>query len=399
MSFNIALSGIKAVNNQLERISDNIANGGTAGFKSSRANFATMVAGNQPNGVYIGSTSQSIGVGGNLFHTGRTLDAAIQGKGFFVVKDADGSELYTRFGAFQKDADGYMTDVYGRRLQGWTDTGAFGDIQVGSGSVPAKASDTLEYVGNLKGDWKAPDANVDFSKDNKASYNESVTTTVHDSLGRAHTVTQYFRQDPAPANSVSVFYAMDGETLADASGAPILNKLEFDADGKLTSPSGAISLDLGTPVPAAELTVALNYAGTTHSGSSATTTTINRSNGYEPGTLSDTTLDEKGQIIAQYSNGQKAVVGTLALATFANADGLSAVNNTSWRSTSLSGNALYARPGSGMAGGVVPTYREGSNVDVTQELVELMAAQRNYQANSKVVSTENQLMQALLQAL
>lgn len=389
MSFDIALSGINAINSQLDSISNNIANTGTFGFKSGRANFAAAYAGMQPSGVYVGSVTQTVDIGGNVLQTGRGMDAAIQGKGFFVSKDSDGSMLYSRVGIFSSDKDGYIVDSYGRHVQGYSSAGGFGDMQVPTGSIPAKASGSLSYVGNMSADWTAP-ASTTFSKDDPQSYNSSVVSTVYDSLGREHAVTQYFvKQDDG---SVDVHYTMDGNDLQ------ATNKLTFDENGKLTSPTSPVALDLGTPDGAAALTVNVDYAGTTQFAGDTTTTT-NKTDGYQSGALTDVALDENGSIIAQYSNGQKETVGQVALATFPDDDKLQAVDGTSWKATNASGTALYATAGSGMAGKLTVGALEQSNVDMTSELVNLTTAQRNYQANSKVISTESQMMQALMQAV
>lgn len=389
MSFDIALSGINAINSQLDSISNNIANTGTFGFKSGRANFAAAYAGMQPSGVYVGSVTQTVDIGGNVLQTGRGMDAAIQGKGFFVSKDSDGSMLYSRVGIFSSDKDGYIVDSYGRHVQGYSSDGGFGDMQVPTGSIPAKASGSLSYVGNMSADWTAP-ASTTFSKDDPQSYNSSVVSTVYDSLGREHAVTQYFVKQGD--GSVDVHYTMDGNDLQ------ATNKLTFDENGKLTSPTSPVALDLGTPDGAAALTVNVDYAGTTQFAGDTTTTT-NKTDGYQSGALTDVALDENGAIIAQYSNGQKETVGQVALATFPDDDKLQAVDGTSWKATNASGTALYATPGSGMAGKLTVGALEQSNVDMTSELVNLTTAQRNYQANSKVISTESQMMQALMQAV
>lgn len=395
MSFNIALSGINAINSQLNTISHNIANSNTYGFKAGRANFATMVAGTQANGTYIGSTTQSVGTRGGFLTTGRALDGAIDGNGFFVTKDSDGSTLFTRVGYFQRDADGYIVDGFRRRAQGYGASGAYGDIRVPTDTEPAKASDSLEYVGNLSADWDAP-KNPTFDKDDDTSFNHSVASTVYDSLGRQHIVTQYFVKGQPPSTDVTTYYAMDGEIVGGST--PVQTVLQFDTNGQLTAPNSPVDLDLGTPAGASALAIKVNYAGTTQVAGEPTTT-VNRDNGYAAGVPGEVTLDEDGGVVVQYSNGKQRKVGSLALATFANQDGLTAVGDTAWRASAASGNPLIGSAGSGALGKVVAGSLELSNADVTKELVDMMSAQRNYQANSKVLSTENQMMQALMQAL
>lgn len=394
MSFEIALSGINAVNTQLDTISNNIANTGTYGFKSSRANFSAMVAGG-PNGAEVGSLTQFIGVGGSTLNTGRSLDAAIQGRGFFALKDSSGGMSYSRVGNFVVDKTGVLVDSAGRKVQGYAITpgsptrGALGDITVPSGQIAAKASTQLDYVANMSSDWTTPSV-TPFDKTDAQSFNSSMVSVVHDSLGQQHTLTQYFVK--SGANQVDVHYTMDGTDLGTTTA------LQFSTDGVLTSPTAPVSLALGTPAGASALTVAVNYTGTTLYAGEATNS-VNSADGYASGTLTGTTIAEDGSVIAQYSNGQKQTIAQLALATFPNEDGLTPTSDTSWVASQASGGALYDAPGVGVSGTLTVGALEQSNVDMTGELVNLMAAQRNYQANTKVISSENEMMQALFQAV
>lgn len=167
MSFEIALSGIQAINTQLEAVSNNIANAGTYGFKSSRANFSAMYAGTQATGVEVGSMTQSIGLNGGVITTGRGLDAAIDGRGFFVSRDSQGAMAYSRVGIFSADKDGYLVDSNGRSVQGYAPVkgmealGPMGDVRVPTGQIPAVASTRVAYVGNLSADWVVPAAAFD----------------------------------------------------------------------------------------------------------------------------------------------------------------------------------------------------------------------------------------------
>ncbi|KWB79421.1 flagellar hook-basal body complex protein [Burkholderia ubonensis] len=395
MSLDIALSGIDAINSQLDSISNNIANTGTWGFKSGRANFASMYSGMQPNGVYVGSVTQSIDMAGGVVKTGEGLNAAIQGRGFFTVKDTDGSLLYTRVGIFTRDKDGYIIDNLDHRVQGYSGGGggAFGDMQVKTGDLAAKATDTLDYVGKLSADWKTP-TSTPFSKDDPNSYNGSQSSIVYDSLGVKHEVTQYFVQTGTGGNNtIEVHYTMDGKDVT-PSAAPTLS---FDSNGTLTTKM-PITIDFGQPTGAADIKVKINYTGTTYSGGDFSTTT-NRADGYASGSLTGVALDEDGTLEATFSNGEKQPIGRLALATFPDDNGLQAVTGTCWKQTNTSGQPIYGVPGAGLSGKLAVQALEQSNVDQTGELVNLTTAQRNYQANSKVISTENQMMQALMQAV
>ncbi|HEY0685245.1 MAG TPA: flagellar hook-basal body complex protein [Steroidobacter sp.] len=395
MSFNIALSGINAINTELNAISNNIANAGTYGFKSSRANFAAMYSGTQAMGTEASSLTQSIDIGGGILTTGRSLDASLQGRGFFVTRDTTGAEVYTRVGIFSVDKDGYLSDSFGRRVQGYaavansTALGAFGDLQIPTGQIPAQPSTTLNYVGNLSADWTVPTV-APFDSTDPQSFNGSMVSVVYDSLGVQHSVTQYFVK--TGTNQVTVHYSSDGVAL------PTTTVLDFNTSGQLVAPAGTVPLALGTPPGAAPLTLDVSYAGTTQSAGEATTTT-NATNGYAAGTYLGLQLSEDGGVMAQYSNGEKQRVGTLAVATFPAEGALIPISDTAWTTSTASGAPLYFTPGSGMAGTLTPGSLEQSNVDMTAQLVQLMSSQRNYQANTKVIATENEMMQALMQAV
>jgi flagellar hook protein FlgE len=400
MSFNIALSGIQAINQQLEAVSNNIANAGTYGYKSSRANFASLYAGAQANGVEVGSMTQNIGLTGSMNSTGRALDAAIEGRGFFVARDAQGAVAYTRVGIFSSNSDGYLVDAIGRKVQGYGPAvggaamGVMGDIKIPTGQIAAQASSKVSFVGNLSADWKTPTA-TPFDHTDPNSYNMVKQSVLYDSLGTQHTVSQYFVKSPAPAvNTVEVYYGFDGA--APAAGAN--TTLTFDSAGQLPALTSSGALTLTPTNGAADINFEIDYTGTTQFAGEPTTTT-NSTDGYAAGTFLGIELAPNGSVLAKYSNEQQQVVGTVAIATFADEGALTQVSDTSWTANTSSGAPLYGTPGSGLAGRLNTGTLEGSNVDITSELVGLMTSQRNYQANSKVITTQNQMMQSLMQAL
>jgi flagellar hook protein FlgE len=394
MSFDIALSGIKAINEQLEAVSNNIANSGTYGFKSSRANFSSLYAGTQANGVEVGSMTQNINQNGSMQTTGRALDAAIAGRGFFVSRDQTGVLSYTRVGIFNVDKEGNLVDGVGRTVQGYGPSkggalGVMGDLKVPTGQSPAVASTKLSYVGNLSADWKAPLAA--FNPADSTTYNMVKQSVLYDSLGSQHTVSQYFVK--TGPTTVDVHYAFDG-------GAPAATTqtLTFNAAGQLPAlpPSPALTL---TPTNgAAPIAFSIDYTGTTQFAGEAITTT-NNPDGYPAGAFVGVELAPDGSVVAKYSNEQQQVVGTIGIATFANEGALTSISDTSWSANRDSGAALYGVPGTGLNGKLSTATLEGSNVDITSELVGLMTSQRNYQANSKVITAENAMMQALMQAM
>jgi flagellar hook protein FlgE len=394
MSFNIALSGIQAINEQLEAVSNNIANSSTYGFKSSRANFAAMYAGDQANGVSVGSMTQNIGTNGSVESTGRSLDAAIEGRGFFMSRDSQGLMSYSRVGIFAADNADNLVDAAGRKVQGYGPSvegtlGTLGDIKIPTGQIAAKASTGVTFVGNLSADWTPP-SNTTFDANDPSSYNMVKQSVLYDSLGTQHTVSQYFVK--TGSNAVTVHYGFDG-------AAPAASKaLSFDALGQLPPATNSGALTLNPTNGAVPVTFSIDYTGTTQFAGEATSTT-NSTNGYASGTYVGVELAADGSVVARYSNEQKQTVGTIALATFANEGALTATSDTSWQANAASGLALIGTPGAGLAGKLNTGALEGSNVDITSELVGLMTSQRNYQANSKVITTENQMMQTLMQAL
>jgi flagellar hook protein FlgE len=395
MSFDIALSGIQAINEQLQTVSNNIANAATYGFKASRANFASVMAGSKVNGTEIGSVTQNIGQNGSTTTTGRALDAAIDGAGFFVSVNSQGSTVYSRVGIFSTDTTGTLIDSNGNKVQGYGPTkngalGALGDVAVPTGQIPAVATTSANYVGNMSANWTKP-ATTTFDATDSTSYNMVKQSIAYDSKGTQHAVSQYFVK--SDDNTVAVHYTIDGK--APATGADAT--LTFDSAGQLTSttkPVVTFTPDGG----AADVSLTIDYTGTTLFAGDATVTT-NRSDGYASGAFVGVELSGNGNLVAKYSNDQSQIVGTVAVATFANEGALSAVSDTSWTANADSGVALVNTPGVGMSGKLTTGSLEGSNVDITSELVGLMTSQRNYQANSKVLTTESAMMQALMQAM
>lgn len=392
MSFDIALSGIQSINQQLNSTSNNIANASTYGFKSSRANFSAMYAGSRATGTEIGSLTQSMSLNGGVLNTGRALDAAIDGRGYFVSRDAQNTLSYSRVGIFSASNSGYLVDSNGKMVQGYaaikgsTTLGTMGDMQIPTGQIPAVATTKLAYAANLSSEWtiKTPA----FDKTNELSYNSGKSSIVYDSLGAKHSLGQYFVKT---ATGVDVHYTFDN-----ADVTPVTS-MTFDTSGKLVTGTSASPV-LPTPPGAAPMTVAIDYTGTTQFAGEATTST-DRADGYASGTYMGVELAVDGSVVAKYTNGQKQSIGVIALATFPDEGALTAVNDTSWVASTTSGTPMYDRPGVGMVGKLVTSSLEQSNVDITSELVGLMTSQRNYQANSKVISTENAMLQSLMQAL
>ncbi|EKP0316444.1 lateral flagellar hook protein FlgEL [Aeromonas veronii] len=399
MSFSIGLSGLRAVNQELSVISNNVANASTAGFKSSRAEFAAIYGGGQAGGVEMNNVSQNFDRNGDVMRTGRGLDLAISGSGFFVLKDGSGQTSYTRAGMFQRDSGNYLTTASGTRLQGYTtddagklQSGVVGDIQVKAGSLPAKASDKLEFVANLKADASKIDQKVAANKfDPKKSetFNYSQSSKVYDSLGSEHTVTQYFvKTDP---NKWDVHYIFN-----DADVTPVgSEKMVFSADGKLlTAPTTSLTLDPTAKTGASPITLQLDMSRVSQYASDFNATR-NQSNGYTAGDLTGVRVDADGGVYATFTNGQSLLQGQVVMANFTNPNGLLQTNNTTWQQSFSSGQPVLGAPGTGTMGKLTAGAYESSNVDLTGELVSLMTSQRNYQANAKTISSADKMTQVL----
>ncbi|MGT3281012.1 flagellar hook protein FlgE [Yersinia enterocolitica] len=397
MSFNIANTGLSAVTEQLNSISNNIANSGTKGFKSSRTEFSSMYAQSQPLGVGVSGTSQSIQKEGSIDRTGNAMDLAISGSGFFVVKNSSGDVAYTRAGMFTTDNNGVLVNTSGMKLQGYPadaagniQAGIIGDLKISTTGLPAKATSKLDFMANLPAS-DTPPANTPFTITDKNSYNYMATSTAYDSLGREHLLTQYFVKRPT-TGEWKVHTAVDNVLQTGS------HDLVFDTSGVLTSGNTQNITGIYSPAGAAGFSIDLNYTGTTQFQSEFLPT-LNKGDGYTAGTKNGERIESDGSVYATFSNGERMLQGKLVLANFANPNGLAAQNGTTWSVTGQSGAALLGAPGSGLLGNIEVGALESSNVDLTAELVGLMTAQRNYQANTKIISTNDSMMNALFQVL
>ncbi|WP_174634875.1 flagellar hook protein FlgE [Yersinia thracica] len=397
MSFSIANTGLSAVTEQLNSISNNIANSGTKGFKSSRTEFASMYAQSQPLGVGVSGTTQSIKKEGSIDRTGNAMDLAISGSGFFVVKNSNGEDAYTRAGMFNTDNNGLLVNASGMKLQGYpadaagnVQTGLIGDLKISTASLPAKATGKLDFMANLPASEKPPAA-APFTPSDKNSYNYMSTSTAYDSLGREHLLTQYFVKRPT-AGEWKVHTAVDNRLHTGS------HDLRFDTSGVLTGGNTQNINGNYSPAGAAGFNIDLNYTGTTQFQAEFLPT-LNKSDGYTAGTKNGERIESDGSVYATFSNGERMLQGKLVLANFANPNGLATQNGTTWSVTGKSGGPLLGAPGTGLLGGIEVGALESSNVDLTAELVGLMTAQRNYQANTKIISTNDSMMNALFQVL
>jgi flagellar hook protein FlgE len=414
MALSTELSGVQAAQTDIDTIGNNISNINTVGFKASNANFADLygsslqgASGNTASpgqGVTTASVSQLFSEG-TVSQTGNPLDIAINGNGFFQVQSGTGL-AYTRDGSFQLDGAGNLITDSGATVMG-NSTGAAASgggasssfltpIQVDESNIPPTATTSLTMDLNLPAaDTPINTTTTPFSISNAASYSESTTTTVYDSLGVSNTLTTYYTKvsgSGTPPQWQSHYELSDAQGNAIASGSgPTLN---FSSAGSLTSGSGTISIS-ALPDGAAPLSFSLNYTGSSLSNVAFGVNSLTN-NGNGGGQFTGIEIGANGQVSGQYSNGATKVFGTIALANFANPQGLIATSNNLWLPSVSSGLPTPGNPGSAGLGQLESGALEGSNVDLSSQLVNLIVAQQAYQANVQGINVEQQDIQRLL---
>ncbi|MEF8727700.1 MAG: flagellar hook protein FlgE [Accumulibacter sp.] len=412
MSFQQGLSGLDAAASALDVIGNNVANASTVGFKRGNTNFADVYAASL--GI-VGASQIGIGVSvgaiqqqftqGNLTTTDNALDLAVNGGGFFRMSD-DGAISYTRNGQFHIDNQGYIINDQMLRLTGYpvsvsgTVTPANPiELQLSASQIPPRAtSDPLAgdvtAVLNLDARATVP-ALGPFDYTNPATYNFSTALTVFDTLGVPHNLTTYYVLNPPtpPTGGEWTVHA----TLDGANPQTLAGNLVFDPSGALSStatytlPSWPLSSGAQTPWSPG----VIDFTGTTQYGSASSVDRLTQG-GYATGSLVGIGVLSDGIVQGRYSNGQTRSMGQLVLATFADPNGLLNLGNNQWSATSISGAELVGAPASGSRGVIQSAAVEDSNVDLTNELVAMITAQRNYQANAQTIQTQDQIMQTLI---
>jgi flagellar hook protein FlgE len=397
MPFAVALSGLNAASADLSVTGNNIANANTSGFKGSRAEFADVfaVGANEiGNGVRLSSVTQEFSQGGVDF-TDRGLDLAISGEGFFTLSD-NGVISYSRAGSFGVDRDGYIINNQQNRLQvfpvannGTFNTGTLTDLRLATTDAPPAPTTTTEFGINLPANASPPPV-ATFDENNASTYNHSTAVTVYDSLGASHTTTAYFVKTANP-NEWEARFFIDGQAVGGA------NTMAYSDLGVLTTPVGG-SFTLPGHDPgngAADITLQANLLNSTQYGSSFGVNLLNQ-NGYSSGRLSSIDVDTNGVIFARFTNGRSEPLGQVALSNFANPQGLRQLGDTSWGETFTSGDAVRGSAGTGSFGLIQSGALESSNVDLTEQLVNMITAQRNFQANAQMISTADQVTQTII---
>lgn len=403
MSFNTALSGIQAASSDLGIIGNNIANSATTGFKSSRAEFSDVYASSVlasgtaiGQGVRLQTVAQQFAQGGIAF-TDNPLDLAISGEGFFQL-ESNGSSIYTRSGNFKLDSDGNVVNNEGYALMArqadsnGAITGAISPLQLTNAYINANPTSSIAAGVNFDARELETDSNWSLVSGvpDTVGYNSSTTTTIYDSLGNDHTVSMYFSKlDPATnPNEWNVRTIIDG-VLQDTT------PVTFNTDGSFNTPASIpVTWTPGGGATPAQ-SFAIDLSSSTQYGGNFAVNTLSQ-DGYTAGQLLGVDVDDSGNVFARYSNGQSQVVAQVVLANFANTQGLKPIGDTSWVETFSSGSPVVSEPGTAGLGLLQSNALEDSNVDLTDQLVQMIVAQRDFQANAQTIQAEDTITQTII---
>lgn len=405
-SMYIGMSGMRANEGAIGTIGDNIANVNTVGFKGSRTVFADLLSQSVLGSAGMSQQGQGVSVAavqrlvtqGALLGTGVSTDLAISGQGYFILHDASGQQSYSRNGQFQVDNEGYLTTVDNLRLQGYPadENGVLaarlGGLQINKVTSPPQATTTVDFDLNLDAGAAQPTNVFDPSDPAQAdSSNYTSQMTVYDSLGNAHQVDLYFSSDGNGTWTWSAVVAAE-ELGGDPTDPPVeigTGSLGFDTDGNLLDDTpqtisvtfpGATSQDID-----------FSFTGTTQFGSPSSLNAADQ-NGFGVGTLSFIDVDDVGQIHGTFTNGREILLGQLAIARFDAPELLNAIGDNRFTETLSSGQPAIGTPGTGARGTIFAGTLEQSNVDLTNEFVQLIVAQRGFQASSRTVTTADEML-------
>ncbi|CCQ09771.1 Flagellar hook protein FlgE [Pseudoalteromonas luteoviolacea B = ATCC 29581] len=449
MSFNIALTGLSAAQKDLDVTANNIANVNTTGFKESRAEFADVYAASvfSSGKTKNGDGAQTTNVAqqfhqGSLKFTNNSLDLAITGEGYFAMAEEFGSQdyAYTRAGAFKLNKDNFIVDAQGNFLQGFPVDPSTGDntsvslstasaIQIPDASGSPRATTNVYSSFNL--DSRVDPPTLTFDPTVSASYNSSTSTTVYDSLGEPHVMQYFFVKTDAAvtgnSNEWQIYATLDQKPFTAAGvvqAAPYapVQTIRFDSSGLPFQTNGAantgttfnpLALPGGTGAGLSTLltngatfpsSVTMNWRDEANTSNKLPTQYASRfevkaleQDGATVGRLAGLDIGADGKIVASYSNGDTSFLGQVAMVRFPNSQGLQQVGNTAWKKSLTSGEPIAGEPGSGTLGSVNSSALEQSNVNLTNELVDLISAQRNFQANSRALEVNSTLQQSILQ--
>ena len=417
MSFSQALSGLSAQQQKLGAIGNNIANSQTVGFKSSNVQFADVFAESRIGlGVRTSAVLQNFSQG-NVESTNRNMDLAISGEGFFRFQQPNGEVGYSRNGQLTMTADGRLVNAQGAQIMGYAADAegtvrAGGDVAplaVDSGDLPASATTDLNIALNLdsgEGVVVGADGNplpaptaaaLAENGLNSNQFSYSTNATIFDSQGNARNLTLYFTKTDANQWRVDGRIT-GGPNNAENYGLPGISTLTFNQNGSLVGdaePEWNITTGEFDGTLLANLEVAMNFAGTTQFANDSTVSDIGQ-NGYTSGSLVGVTIEDDGTVMRNYSNEQSRAAGQIALVSFRNPEGLKPEGDNLWTATATSGQELVGAAGTGLRGMIQASATETSNVDMARELVDMIVAQRAYQANSQTISTQDELLQTII---
>lgn len=437
MAFQQGLSGLRVSSKAIDVTSHNIANAGTVGYKSSRGNFADMYANAVGSKVNVGYGAKTIAVQqqfsqGGLTATSNALDLAINGSGFFVMEAPNGSTTYTRNGEFHLNNEGYVVNDSGFFLTGYKATpdgktiqeGVTDRIKVTNENIDPNATSRIDMGMNLNANERQPEDptwvaepavdpdKTSWNPDPK-TYNKTTSLSVYDSLGNPHTLSLYFVRTADPGQW-NVYANLDSTATTFIDGQttdqPILT-LQFDENGKLTEDSLA---DMPTEIKilqaslktineingfpdsgAADMVMSFDLSNSTQFAGDFAVTDLFQ-DGYTTGYTTGISVSDDGIVQQNYSNGEIKNIGQVILASFTNEQGLLSIGDNQWRETRDSGPAKVGIANTSNLGGIIGQQIEESNVDLTNELVNLIIFQRNYQANAKSITTQDTLMQTVI---
>ncbi|ATE64452.1 flagellar hook protein FlgE [Rhizorhabdus dicambivorans] len=432
MSFYTSLSGLKASQTDLAVISNNIANVGTTAFKRSDTEFSDLVsssplqsAGIAGQGTRLRGIAQQFTQGG-LEASERSLDLAISGQGFFMTRasSSNAQVSYTRNGAFSVDANRFLVDSAGAYLQVLptdssgtvTATGisATRSVQLPLTSGTSQATQNINLAVTFPSAADVPSTRsvytatnpYAFDRNDANSYNQSTTTTVYDASGTAFPMTTYYTRENIPSGATTTTswtahtFIGDTEISYDNSAAtqPAPLTLTFDASGAMTAPSSAMTIGPVAPNGAsAPLTFDLSYGASTKQSSAPFTLTSFDQDGFAAGALDNVSVGSDGLVVATFSNGDSQALGKIIVATFANPEGLRQLGDSKWGATGVSGEPIINEANSNGTGQIQSGALEQANVDITEELVALIQAQRNFSANAKAIEAANTMTQTIVQ--
>jgi flagellar hook protein FlgE len=416
MGFQQGLSGLNASSKNLEVIGNNIANANTYGAKTSRAEFADVYAN------AIGGTKNAIGIGvsvaavaqqftqGNITGTDNPLDVAINGGGFFQLRDTSGAISYSRNGQFKVDNAGFIVNNQGGQLIGYpadaTGTiipGTAQALQMPTAGITPQVTTGIQMEMNLdaRAGVTLPSAGAPIDFADPSTYNNATSMNVYDQRGQDVALTFFFQK--SATDTWNVFVTANGTTVGGTALAPTpITTMTFPASGAApTAPSTPIALNIPASTNAngaATLAIPgiqLDLTSATQFGAGFGVTDMSQ-DGFAPGQLNSIAIESNGIVMARYSNGQSRPAGQIEIASFRNPQGLQPLGGNAWGRSFTSGDAVLGTPGTGNFGVLQSGALEESNVDLTGELVNMITAQRIYQANAQTIKTQDQVLQTLV---